>query len=148
MNSARQSKGFKSPIARLCRIALSFALLAGSAVACSSSESTAPAGRPSGNWTGSLTSGTFGISLNLVMVEDAAGKVTGNGFITSAVSGVTNATSAVTLTGTFVSPHLSANLASQGFNTMNLSGAIAGDNFNAQLNGSGFSNETMVLKRQ
>ena len=93
-------------------------------------------------------SGSFGVSMTFVMVEDAAGKVTGNGFITSSISGSVTSTAAVTVAGTFVAPHLSANLSSQGFNTMNLSGSITGNSFNALLNGSGFNSETMVLTRQ
>ncbi len=143
MKTVRQLTGSRIPALRsLVAVALIFV-----ATACSSSETSGPNGRPSGKWTGSLVSGNFTVSLNLVMVEDAGGKVTGNGFISSALSGVTNST-ALAVTGTFVAPNLSANLTAPGFNTMNLTGAVKGDTFNAQLNGSGFNNETMVLTRQ
>ena len=134
-------------MAKSWRVVFAVALLT-AAAACSSSEASGPNGRPSGKWAGSLVSGTFSVAISVVMVEDAAGKVTGNGFISTAISGVTNNTGALTLTGTFVAPNLSANLASQGFNTMNLTGKITGDSFNALLNGSGFGNETIVLTRQ
>ena len=84
----------------------------------------------------------------MVLIEDATGKVTGNGYLTTAVSGTVNTTAAVTATGSFVAPHLSLNLASAGFTTMNLTGPIAGNTLTAVLNGSGFNSETMVFARQ
>lgn len=124
-------------------------LMSAGAVGCSSSESTGPNGRPTGNWVGSMTiSSTFTVTINMVLIEDATGKVTGNGYLTTAVSGTVNTTAAVTATGSFVAPHLSLNLASAGFTTMNLTGPIAGNTLTAVLNGSGFNSETMVFARQ
>ncbi len=73
------------------------------------------------------------------------GRPSGN---TSTVSGSVTSTAAVTISGTFVAPHLSANLSSQGFSTLNLSGPISGNTINAVLNGPGFNSETIVLTRQ
>ena len=131
----------------MCRVAvvcLGLVLAAG----CSSSESTGPGGRPSGNWKGSLATGTFTFSLDVVLVEDAAGKVTGNGYLATALSGSVTTTAAVTATGTFAAPHLSVNLSSPGFNTLNVSGKISTDTIDAVLNGSGFNSEKIVLTRQ
>jgi hypothetical protein len=147
MKAVREGTRFRFFGARSWRLAVA-AVLLGVVAACSSSEASGPNGRPSGKWVGSMVSGTFTLSLELVLVEDASGKVTGNGFISTAIGGVTNANAALTATGAFVAPDLSVNLASPGFSTLNLTGTISGDSFNARLNGSGLDNETMVLARQ
>jgi hypothetical protein len=152
MKILRQLTGSRAPAGRIVpgkflRAALMSALLY-APVACSSSEATGPTGGPTGKWAGSIVTGTFKFSMNFVLLEDAAGKVTGNGFLQSENSGQLTSTAAVTVTGTFVSPNLSINLASQGFNTMNLSGPVSGNTITAVLNGSGFFNETIVLGRQ
>src|SRR5437762_1347999 len=148
MKTVCQFTGTKTPVGR-SRLLISFLLMSAGAVACSSSESTGPNGRPTGNWVGSVAIGTtFSVTINVVLIEDAAGKVTGNGYLTSALSGTVNNTAAVTATGSFVAPHLSLNLSSAGFNTMNVSGPIAGNTLTTVLNGSGFNSETMVFTRQ
>lgn len=138
----------KSPVGK-SRLLIALLLTSIAAAGCSSSESTGPGGRPTGNWVGSVAIGTtFAVTINMVLIEDATGRVTGNGYLTSSISGTVNNTAAVTANGSFVAPHLSLNLSSAGFNTMNLTGPISGNTLTAILNGSGFNSETMVFTRQ
>lgn len=138
----------RSALGRMPVAAMLLVLVAATPVACSSSDAVAPDGRPTGKWSGSVVNGAFTTTLNLLLAEDATGRVTGNGALTTLNGTFPTGSAAVSVAGTFVAPNLSVSIASQAFFTLNLAGRISGSSLTAVLNGSGFFNEAIVLSRQ
>lgn len=124
------------------KAALGFAIaILVTSVACSSDESIAPSSA-TGNWSGAFSNFGTASSLNILLL-DKTGTVTGNGTFTSGT-----ASFAVNVTGTFVSPTFSATVNAPGFVSMNFTAILSGQSLTGVLNGSGFSNQQLVLVRQ
>jgi hypothetical protein len=60
----------------------------------------------------------------------------------------TEASLAVTASGTYSEPSLSLNLAATGFETVNLTATVGEETMTGMLNGSGFVNSAITLNRQ
>jgi hypothetical protein len=60
----------------------------------------------------------------------------------------TEASLAVTASGTYSEPSLSLNLAATGFETVNQTATVGEETMTATLNGSGFVNSAITLNRQ
>ena len=100
----------------------------------------------SGRWSGSAQGTLLGLfTLNLKLSESEAGEIIGNGNIVNAVN------VAIVVTGTRAHPNVSMNLdlSSGGFAPINYSGQLVDDNtITGTLNGSGFTNFAMTIRRQ
>ena len=109
-------------------------------VACGGSDAaTAPKNSVGGTWTGVVG----GQTLSMTLVENA-GAVTGTGTITNTPTG----TRALTVTGTFVSPKLTATMTSGTVQPIALQATVAGTSMTGSLTGSGFTGEGITLARQ
>lgn len=105
------------------------------AVACS--DSTGPAPRVTGNWSGTV--GSASLTLQLTQTDAA---VSGTG----AFSGP-GGSAAMTATGSYIKPTVSMTLSSPGFEPINITGTLNGDALNGTANGSGFINSAVTLTR-
>ncbi len=95
-----------------------------------------------GSWLGILDSQT---TMSLVLSQDEnGGGVAGSGsFVTAGVS------VAITLTsGVHIFPNLILTLNADGFGTFNLTGRVTSTFINAELDGSGFSQDGIVFSKQ
>jgi len=113
---------------------LTFALLA----ACGG-DSTAPVASVAGSWSGSSNGGTLTMTLT-----QADGSISGNGQINGP-----GGAEALVVNGTFAAPTLSVSLTAQGFEPINLTASLVNKTqLVGALNGSGFSNLSIVLNKQ
>ena len=97
-----------------------------------------------GRWSGSATSASLGlVTLTLTLSESENGAITGSGNI------VDGENVAVTVTGTHADPNVSMNLSlGAQFEAINFAGQFVGDNtITGTLNGSGFTNFAMTLRK-
>ncbi len=109
------------------------------AAACGDSPSQPRTPSIDGAWSGSAA----GFTLNLVLASGAAG-VSGNGTVSGEGTSI-----AVTATGTHVHPNVALTLQATGFQDLNFQGQFTDDNtINGTLNGSGFNNFALTLRRQ
>ena len=116
------------------------AALFASLAACGGSDgTTAPNASVGGTWTGIVG----GQTLTMPLVE-SAGAVTGTGTITNTPTG----TRALTVTGTLVSPKLTATMSSGTLQPIALQATVAGSSMTGSLTGSGFTGEGITLARQ
>jgi len=92
-----------------------------------------------GTWIGTSATGTW----NLTLSEAADHSISGSGTVQSGGTSI-----AVTVTGTHADPAVSLTLASSGFADTNYSAHLtSATEMSGTLNGSGFSNEVLVLDR-
>ena len=121
-----------------------FLLLAASLVACGGSETQAPPPPPptvSGTWTGIAGPSFQQLTITLV---DNSGAVTGNGTIANTPTG----TRALTGSGTFVNKELVMTLTSGTVATISIRANMSGnDTLIGTVSGSGFNNDTLILKK-
>ncbi len=95
-----------------------------------------------GQWNGPITTDVGSGSLALTLTE-ASGTVSGTGTLSVPGDAV-----ALTVTGTYAPPNVSLQMTSTGFEPMNLSGEVSEDEIDGTLNGSGFVNIAVTLRRQ
>jgi hypothetical protein len=100
-------------------------------------DSTGPNDPVSGRWRG----GAPGVTLDLTIARDGT-TIGGSGNFVF-IDGST----AITISGHWVSPNISLVLSSPGFQDTHLGGTLAQGVIDGLLNGSGFSNVEMVLSR-
>lgn len=105
-------------------------------LACSDS---APTPTVNGHWSGTMSGG---LAFNFFLTQSGS-TVTGNGTATGG-----GESTALTCTGSYVTPSLSMNCESSGFETFNFAGQHAGATITGTLNGSGFQGDPLTLARQ
>lgn len=96
-----------------------------------------------GSWQGTTT--ISGLTVGMAMqLNEASGAVTGNGTV-SAPDPV-----AVTITGTYTYPNVSLTLRSTSFADLSFAGTVSGDGkaISGSLNGSGFNNFGLTIRKQ
>lgn len=109
--------------------------------ACSGDSPSAPA-TPSinGTWNGTGA----GVTVNMVLTSAGTGTVSGNGTIGAGSSSIP-----ITITGTHAHPGVALTGKATGFQDMIFQGSFTDNNtIMGTLNGSGFSNFALTLKRQ
>lgn len=124
--------------------ALLLLLLLVAPVACSDDSGPPPPPSLADTWTGALT-GDAPADITLHLIGEDGGTVQGNGtFTVGATSIVVNV-----VTGVYTHPNVSFTLRGQGFDDFVYTGAFQGDDLiDGVLNGSGFTDDVVVLFRQ
>jgi hypothetical protein len=114
------------------------------ATACSGGDGSTEPDDPQveGQWNGPITTDAGSGSLALTLTE-IDGTVTGTGTLI-----VPGDALALTVTGTYAPPNASLQMTAQGFEAMNLSGEVTDEEIDGTLNGSGFVNIAVTLRRQ
>ena len=109
------------------------------AVGCGGDKATAPAVNTSatGSWTGTSSGSTLSMVLN-----DNSGTVTGSGTL-SASSSI-----ALTITGNHAGANVSLTMSAPGYEPLNYAGTLNDRTIIGSLNGSGFTNQSLVVTKQ
>ncbi len=95
-----------------------------------------------GQWNGPINTDGGSGSLAVTLTE-TDGTVTGTGTLS-----VTGDALALSITGTYAPPNVSLQMSAPGYEPMNLSGEVSDEEIDGTLNGSGFVNIAVTLRRQ
>lgn len=108
--------------------------------ACGDSGPTGPASWDvSGQWSGTIE----GVSMNMSLNEDAQGNIAGNGTFSGSQDSF-----AFDVSGTHVEESVSLTISATGVQDLNYSATLENENrLVGELNGSGFSGETLTMIR-
>jgi hypothetical protein len=122
-----------------------FVLVGFALAGCGSGESTAPTDSPdvAGTWSGKVASSTGATATLAFTVTEHDRKVSGSGSLTIGTSSL-----GLSVSGTYAAPTVSLTISSQGFEPMTLAATISQTDMTGTIDGSGFVNRAITLKRQ